>query len=139
MTKERASSIRPILRWIKSAASRKRERVQAANILKEIEGIKDWKQIVLTRGEAELLSFVYEEFPEGAGETGEQLSLFSLLKVPKEFHPSTPVQAKEEKPTLKTSLTTEEQEERDTSLEAGRYEPLPQSHWAEKLKGKGQE
>ena len=73
-TKDKADSIRPILRWIKADAPRVRERKQAANILREIEGVKDWKQVILPRGEAELLSFVFTEFPGGV-EPGKQIKL----------------------------------------------------------------
>ena len=71
---ERADSIRPILKWIKEGAPRKRERTQAASILREIVGVKDYKQLILTRGEVELLNFIYTEFPEGVT-TEEQLKL----------------------------------------------------------------
>lgn len=135
-SKEKASSIRPILKWIKEGAPRKREREQAAKILKEIEGIKDWKQVQLTRGEAELLNFITEEFPDGAGESGRQLSLFSLFKEPEEVRIVVPPIPKKERPVLKTDLSEEEQAERDSSLEAGRYEPLPASHWERKLRSK---
>lgn len=66
ITKERADSIRPILEWIKGASTRKKIRIQAATILREIEGIKDYKQVILTKGETDLLNFIYTEFPEGS-------------------------------------------------------------------------
>ena len=72
ISKERADSVRPILRWIKEGASRGKEREQAASILRKIEGIKDYKQVILTKGETELLSFIYTEFPEGVVEGKQQ-------------------------------------------------------------------
>lgn len=72
--KERADSVRPILRWIKKSSSRKKVRDESASILRKLEGINDWKQVILTRGEEELLSFVYNEWPEGSM-TDQQLKL----------------------------------------------------------------
>ena len=86
VSKERADSIRPILRWIKEDAPRKREREQAAKILRELEGIKDWKQVMLTRGETEMLNFVFREFPEGVGGSeGRQLDLFDVGPTSSQF------------------------------------------------------
>ena len=65
MTKDKADSIRPILRWISREAPRKRERTQAIHILREMEGIRDYKQMIISRGEAEMLGYIYNEFPEG--------------------------------------------------------------------------
>ena len=73
ISKERADSIRPVLRWIKDAAPRKRERQEASSILREIEGITEHKQVILTRSEGEMLEFVVKEFPQG--ETERQLKL----------------------------------------------------------------
>lgn len=134
-TKDKADSVRPILKWIKEAASRKRERTQAANILREIHGIQDWKQVQLTRGEAELLSFVQEEFPGGVSiERGRQLSLFSILEKPEGPRPKTiSLVEKETKPVLRTDLTAEEQKEREETLRTGSYEPKSSDYWNKKI------
>jgi len=64
MDKERADAIRPILRWIKSAAPRKIDRKDAADMLREMEGLQGWKQLVLTTRELQMLDFIYKEYPE---------------------------------------------------------------------------
>ena len=150
ISKERAESIRPVLKWIKEGASRKREREQAARILRAIEGIEDWKQIVLSRGEAEMLGFIIKEFPSGVEPT-RQLSLFDLEKprttvlreAPKSFGhtPSgeevelpPPSRVARELPVLKTKLTPEEESERKSTVSKPRYEPKPDSYYTERLK-----
>jgi len=75
MTRERANGIRPILEWIEKEAPRQRERSQATSLLKDIRGISDWKQLMLTRREVEMLSFIFAEFPEGS-RLNQQLELF---------------------------------------------------------------
>lgn len=112
ISRERANSIRPILRWIKEGASRKRERMQAASILEEIEGISAWKQVILTKGEAQLLSFIYTEFPEGV-EVEKQQRLFPQEAAKTVVIAVHPKLAREEKPQLKGVLTREEQDERE--------------------------
>lgn len=74
ISKEKAEVYVPILKWIKEGAPRVRERRDAAAVLREFKGIKDWKQVILSRGEMEMLRFVMEEFPEGSM-LGKQLKL----------------------------------------------------------------
>lgn len=151
LSKERADSMRPILRWIKKDAPRTRERSQATRILREIEGIKEHKQILLSRGEAEMLAFIIKEFPEGVG-VERQLELqFSfgtapvtrLSEAPQSYGhtPSgEPVELPEPsvralpKPELKSELTSEEEAERAEALKRARYEPKPDSYYEKRLK-----
>jgi len=74
ITKDRADRFRPILKWIRRSAPGKKEQLQASRILREIEGIKEHKQIVLPKGEFDMLTFIATEFPDGV-ETGRQLGL----------------------------------------------------------------
>lgn len=154
MSKDRADSLRPILRWVKEAAPRQRERKQAAGILREIEGIKDWKQIVLTRGEAELLGFIVKEFPEG-GAVERQLPLFDLRErgevvlgtierrrtgtspSGEEVELPTPMKSLNPDPVLKTELTPGEQAERESTVSKPRYEPKSEAYWNARMGEKG--
>lgn len=147
ITKERARSIRPILLWIKKISTRQKIRFQAASILKEIEGIEDYKQVILSRGEADLLTFVFSEWPEGVDPEGKQLSLFSqtsestrtIREAPKFATGHAPSgekvdipiieEVKEEPPSLKAKLTEREQEERDETIRRLGYEPKPTSYF----------
>lgn len=76
ITKEKADRIRPILRWIRDGAPGQKERKLAARLLEEIGNVKEsgWKQLIVTKGEANLLDFVLTEYPEGV-EVGKQLKL----------------------------------------------------------------
>lgn len=138
VTEERATRIKPILKWIKEGAPRKRERDQAARILKGIEGIKDWRQVILTRGEVELLVFVEAEASEVVGEKSSQLSLFSLLDRPTATASRVP-KVVEEGPVLKTELTKEEQEERDETIGRLGYKPKPQSYFEAEMRARREE
>lgn len=159
-TKGKADSFRPILRWIKADAPRKREREQASRILREIEGIKDWKQVILSRGEAELLNFIATEFPEGARveEQIKQLELFPkgltesacAIRVEPKYYgtsisgeiielPNPPKREKVVGPKLKKVLTSQEQEERDSTISKLGYKLKPDSYWDAELKARGQE
>lgn len=112
ITKDRARSIRPVLNWIKEDAPRKSERVLATKLLEHIEGVRDIKQILLSKGEAELFMFVMTEFPT-VGDTEKQLSMFDLHKIGRPevvVLPYTP--NFRSKPTLKQELTKEEQNSR---------------------------
>ena len=132
ISREKAISIRPILRWIKEGAPRARERLQATRILREIEGVENYKQILLTRGEAELLSFVFTEFPEGV-EPERQLELFTSSPAP--FPVRKPVEGETStKLGLKTKLTAEEQAERDLTIGGLGYKPKSESYWQNELK-----
>lgn len=115
ISRERAINIRPILRWIKEAAPREKERKEAAGLLSEIEGIREQRQIILTKGQAEMLAFIYQEFPETAQEPT-QLELWDPTKAIKESiitSPgstiSTPV-----RPKVKEKFTEEEQLARES-------------------------
>lgn len=117
-----ARRIIPILKWISEAAPRQKEKSLANSILKKIYKIEDWRQVILTKGETELLSFIRTEFPEGAPpEGGEQLNLFTIGpgggEIIREKHSPKPPTVREKviKPNLKTSLTREEQDEREKS------------------------
>ena len=77
ITKDRADRFRPILKWIRRNAPGKKEQLQASRILREIEGIKEHKQIILPSGEFGMLTFIATEFPEGV-ETGKQLRFPTL-------------------------------------------------------------
>jgi len=136
ISEEKAKGARKVLRWIKEAAPRKREKEEAAGLLKILEGVGEkGKQVLLTRGQEEMLSFVLEEFPVVEPT---QLSLFSpqeeyyLSQTPTEggslFTPPThrklssksirPDQSLPEpypasrKPVLKSELTVEDKQER---------------------------
>lgn len=127
ITEDRARSVRPILRWIKEGAPRKRDREEASSILRAIEGVKDKKQVFLTRGQSDLLSFIYEEFPETTF-VSTQLDLFSptedfLMRQKPERRIKTATYKPKEKnlpgahvmkakPKPKEVLTEEEQQER---------------------------
>lgn len=134
MTREKARSILPILKWIKEAATRSRERVQAGNIIKKIQDIERMRQVILTKGEAELLSFIYTEFPQGVPpEEGKQLEMFTMkdFDEPTRFGASLVPRWKEQglppptekserqKPALKKVLTPEELAEVDTTRRVG--------------------
>ncbi len=129
MTKERARSIKPILQWIKEASTREKIRLQAIRILKEIEGIVDWRQLSLSRSEMDLLTFVFTEFPDGTVEPGRQLSLFSSLEEPIRVLGEIPRRAPEPKPALKSELTAEEQKERDETVSKLGYQPKPPAYF----------
>jgi len=133
ITKERARSIRPILLWIKEISTRQKVKLQAASILKEIEGIVDYKQVILTRGEADLLTFIYSEWPAGVDPEGKQLSLFSQTSESTRTIREIPRRVPEEKPVLKTKLTEEEQAERDETISRLGYEPKPTSYFEDIL------
>lgn len=124
ITEEKAKGVRKVLRWIKEAAPRKREREEAESLLRVLEGVRGTKQILLTRGQEEMLSFITEEFPITEPV---QLSLFS----PQEEHymsqaptqrrvPSKSIRPDQKlpgphpitKPRLKGELTEEDKEAR---------------------------
>lgn len=63
VSEERAKGACKVLRWIKEAAPRKKEREEAAGLLKLLSGIKVARQVILTRGQEEMLTFVLDEFP----------------------------------------------------------------------------
>lgn len=67
ITKEKADSVKGILRWIADAAPRKREREQAKRILASLSAVRPGgsRQILLTEGEAEMLRFIDETYPDG--------------------------------------------------------------------------
>ncbi len=139
VSEDRANSTRPILKWIKEAAPRTRERVQASSLLRKIEGIKGWKQILLTKGETELLEFVYSEFPEGAApEEGRQLELLTFANLEDAIHGKrTPFKVSGLKihPVLKKDLTPEEQAEKDATLDQAKYQAKPEKYWQKGLRG----
>ena len=139
VSEDSANSTRPILKWIKEAAPRTRERVQASSLLRKFEGVKGWKQILLTKGEVELLEFIYTEFPEGAPpEEGRQLELISSSLFEDFTHGEgttfRKIKMPKAPPILKKNLTPEEQAERDATLEASRYQTKPDSAFFERLK-----
>lgn len=127
ITEDRVRSVRPILRWIKEGAPRKRDREEAADILRAIEGVKEKKQVFLTSSQSNLLSFIYEEFPETTF-VSTQLDLFSptedfLMRQKSERRIKTATYKPKEKnlpgthamkakPKPKEVLTEEEQQER---------------------------
>jgi len=127
ISEERARKVRPILRWIKEAAPRKREREEAAGALRAIEGVKGNKQISLSRGQEEMLLFVFEEFPETTQEA-KQLTLWGPEEEYRLTYPAVgkikpivrpidkldiPKHPGSKKPVLKKELTAEEQAERE--------------------------
>ena len=75
ITEDHADRLRPVLRWVKEAAPRVRERRLASSLLHNIRRVVDWKQIALTKAEYELLAAVNLAFPEGATPEGYQYSL----------------------------------------------------------------
>ncbi len=149
ISRETAASLKPILRWVVEASPRQREKSQASSILRKIEGISDWKQILLTRGEEDLLGFIRTEFPEGAAtEEGRQLDLFTtrdfftesheLIQNPwwKEKGMEEPLpKEKREITKFKKTLSAEEQAERDFTIQQSRYQPKSEQYWKGKLTG----
>lgn len=64
---EKAEGSKEILRWISKAAPRKREREQAKRLLAILNATRPGRrQVLLTEGEAEMLKFIDETFPDGA-------------------------------------------------------------------------
>jgi len=64
ITGEKARGARKVLRWIKEAAPRKREKEEAASLLRILDNVGEGgKQVLLSRGQEEMLSFILEEFP----------------------------------------------------------------------------
>jgi len=113
VTSERARGMRPVLKWIKEAAPRKKERETASRLLRELEGIKETKQLLLSKYEADMFLFILTEFPSGV-EDEKQLSLFSLLE-PTTTVTHLGVNRPKQLPELKTELTKEEQDERESA------------------------
>jgi len=155
VTSERARGMRPILRWIKEGAPHVRERRVASKLLSSLEGIKDFKQLILGKDEADMYLFVLTEFPEGAGDTGKQLSLFSTVPevtlgiAPKRYGtapggskielPEPKGGRAREKPVLKKELTLEEEAERLETIRVSEYRPLPDSYFEKEMRARGQE
>jgi hypothetical protein len=74
VSKDHADQLKPKLKWLIDTTSKKEYRLQARRILAEIEGIKDWKQISITKRERQLLTAVQTAFPEeSATNEGRQL------------------------------------------------------------------
>ena len=128
MEEDTARKVRPILRWVKEGASRKREREDATSLLRKIEGIKEHRQVSMTKGEAELLMFIYQEWPDVTFKP-RQLNLGLVEErvidsLPGKRSAKTPKSKLERiggvesraapigKATLRTSFTKKEQEER---------------------------
>jgi len=124
ITEEKAKGVRRVLRWVEEAAPRKREREEAGSLLRVLSGVKGTKQILLTRGQEEMLAFITEEFPTYEPT---QLSLLSpqeevlmyqssISKVasskPVHKEKNLPGAHKLIKPKLKTELTEEDKEAR---------------------------
>ena len=63
ITGTHAEGMLPYLKWIAEEAPQKKYRVAAKTLLTKIRGIKDWRQILLTRGEEEVLDAVHNAFP----------------------------------------------------------------------------
>lgn len=137
VTEERARNVRPVLRWVKEAAPRKRERDEATGLLKLLTGVKASKQILLTKGQEEMLLFIFDEFPETV-EVPVQMTMWDPTeeyRIGLSTHtrpgrvmgarPELPLPKREviERPELKTTFTEEEQDERER---AG-HSRLPQS------------
>lgn len=78
VTEEKAVRLAPFLRWIGENAPRKIDREAAKGLLGRIRGVKDWKQMLLTKTEETMIAALYDTFPEISEETGrpEQLRLF---------------------------------------------------------------
>jgi hypothetical protein len=83
---DHADELRPVLKWIKAEAPRKKERINASKILTKLEGLKkgreNWKQIMIHKGEADLLDTISKAFPPGSviGEGGKQLDFFGKFE-----------------------------------------------------------
>ena len=88
ISEERARKVRPILKWIKEGAPRKRERDEAAGALRALEGITGTKQISVTRGQEDMILFVFDTFPETTF-AATQLSMFSPTEEFNLTHPTT--------------------------------------------------
>lgn len=64
ISEEKAKGARKVLRWIKDQAPRKREREEAASLLRVLEGVRGGsRQVILSRGQEDMLAFVLEAFP----------------------------------------------------------------------------
>lgn len=139
VTEERARNVRPILRWVKESAPRKREREEAASLLRLLVGVKETRQILLTRGQEELLLFIFDEFPETTT-SPTQMSLWDPIE---EFKMGTysgsgkvvkvrpelplPMQEPTVKAGLKATLTEEDQDERERVGLSRLPQPIPTS------------
>ena len=66
ITEERANSLLPYLRWIGTNATRKKYRIAARSLLGRLEGVKDWKQILVTKTEEEMVAAIYGAFPDSS-------------------------------------------------------------------------
>lgn len=124
ISEERAKGACKVLRWVREAAPRKKEKEEAASLLKLLEGIKGHRQVILTRGQEEMLAFILDEFPVVEPS---QLFMFSpqeeilLSHPPVSRGPSEPIRPEQDlpepspgtiKPKLRGELTEEDREAR---------------------------
>ena len=137
VTSDRARGMRPVLRWIKESAPRKKERNTAYRLLQELEGIREVKQLLLNKDESEMFLFVLTEFPSGV-ESERQLSLFSLLE-PTTTLTGSGVRKPKAPPVYRTELSEEEQAERDETVGRLGYQPQPDSFFTAKMIKRGQQ
>lgn len=72
ISKDHADNLRPIVKWVHEAAPRKKLRIAAASLLPKLSGIKDWKQVSLSRAESDLLDNIDTTFTGGSIGEGKQ-------------------------------------------------------------------
>ena len=80
ITEDHAARLRPVLQWVEEAAPHTRERSTARSLLGKIRNVREWKQLLLTRPEYEILAAVHLAFPEGATPEGHQYKLAEPLE-----------------------------------------------------------
>ena len=76
ISKDRAAHFIPIFEIIAHDAPRKSDRLTGARILRELEGVKDWKQMYFTSKEFSMFEDINRKIPEGLNYEGEQFKLF---------------------------------------------------------------
>ena len=78
LNKERAAHFIPVFEIIATSAPRKSDRLVGAKILRDLQGIKDWKQIYLSGKELSMFNDINRKLPEGLNYEGEQFKLFKI-------------------------------------------------------------
>lgn len=63
LTQDHVQGLLPYLKWVSESAPRKQYREAAKSLISKTRGVKDWKQIIVTKREEEVLDAVHSAFP----------------------------------------------------------------------------